>query len=246
MSNPILDVYLMCYAAGKMKYPIYKILEMPSRDGKSLTSLRFANLESILLIAGDTTTQALRNRLHNLHTKNKAELLNLVIVEDASKIRYKVREDFFALIAQFGTGVVNVEQTGMDFTFKTHASVIINTPPFFRTTLERCLLNAGSGDRFDIIRTELSSSEKKKLDTYGIYNMPNKIRGIDLPVLNEMDSFPKYAEFYQNKYNLNMIKCMYACEAIGVDELLVIKIHNKEIKKADWDNYWENQITPET
>ncbi len=243
-NNPILDLYLMCYAAGALKYPVFKILEMPSRDGKSLTSLRFARTDSVLVIAGDTTTQALRHKLHTLHAKNKAELLNLIIVEDASKIRYKVREDFFALIAQFSTGTVNVEQTGMDFTFKTHASVIINTPPFFRNTLERCLLNAGSGDRFDIIKTELSDSEKKRLDSYGIYNMPNRIMAIDLPILNQMSSFPEYVDFYIHKYNLNMIKCMYACEAIGIDELLIHKIHNKEIKKADWSGYWENQITP--
>lgn len=242
--NPILDIYVMAHTAGVLKYPVFKILEMPSRDGKSLTSLRFAKTENVLVLAGDTTTQAFRVKLHKLYTRNKAEDLVLIIVEDASKIRYKVREDFFALLAQFGTGTINVEQTGMNFTFKTHASVVINTPPFFRNTLETCLLNAGSGDRFDVIKTELCIQEKAKLDTYGIYNMPNKIKSVVLPQLSGMCSFPEYAEYYKNKHNLNMIKCMYACEAAGIDELLVMRIHNTEIKKARWDGYWENQIEP--
>lgn len=243
-NNPILDVYLMAYAAGVMKYPVYKILEMPSRDGKSLTSMRFARLENVLVLAGDTTTQALRIKLHKLYTKQKVENLNLIIVEDASKIRYKVREDFFALVAQFSTGQVNVEQTGMDFTFKTHASVMINTPPFFKNNLERSLLNAGSGDRFDIIKTELSDDAKRKLDSYGVYNMPNKVQSVDIPQLNEMSPFPQYVDYYIKSESLNMIKCMYACEAIGADQYLIKKIHNKQIKDIDWYGFWENQVTP--
>ncbi len=234
----------MAYAAGILKYPIYKILEMPSRDGKTLTSMRFARTDNIMVLAGDTTTQALRTRLHKLYSKQKAELLNLIIVEDASKIRYKVREDFFALIAQFSTGQVNVEQTGMDFTFKTHASVIINTPPFFKNRLEAILLNAGSGDRFDIIKTELSDSAKQTLDSYGVYNMPNKIKSVDIPQLHDMSPFPDYVEYYIKSESLNMIKCMYACEAIGVDIFLIKNTHNKQIKNADWSGYWEDQVTP--
>lgn len=243
-TNPILDIYVMAYSAGVLKYPIYKILEMPSRDGKSLTSFRFALLPDVIHIAGDTTTQALRKRLHKLYTQQKVEKLNLIIVEDASKIRYKVREDFFALIAQFSTGTVNVEQTGMDFTFKTHASVIINTPPFFRKNLESSLLNAGSGDRFDLIKTELSDREKNRLNILGIHNMPNKIRSVTLPEINKTVSFPKYVFQHQDKYNLNIITCMYACFCAGIDENLVLNIHNKEIKKIDWTGFWEDQTTP--
>jgi len=240
-TNPILDFYIAAHTAGQVKRPIHTILNMPSRDGKSLTAFRFSQIEHVLFLAGDTTAQGFRNKVHALHKQGKDFKLNLVVVEDASKIRAKVREDFFALCAQFAAGTVNVDQNGMDFSFKTHASVIINTPPFFYKTLEYYLLSAGCGDRFDTIITGLSDKEKAKLEKYGEYNMPNRILPVELPELNTI-SYPDYAD--KNRKYGHDIKVRYACACAGIDENLVQSLNNNTIKSADWSNYWEDQITP--
>ena len=111
MANPILDFYTMAYAAGALGYPIFKVFQMPSKHSKSLTSFRFAKTPKVLLLPGDTTVQSFRNSLNKLHQKMSGDTidLNLIIVEDASKIRYKVREDFYALVAQFASFLNRLE-----------------------------------------------------------------------------------------------------------------------------------------
>lgn len=240
--NPVLDFYIMAHTAGVLHRPVYEILEMPSRDGKSLTSFRFAQIENVLHLAGDTTTQGFRNAIHKLHKQQKDRQLVLIIVEDASKIRHKVREDFFALCAQFMSGTVNVDQSGMDFSFKTHASVIINCPPFFTKTLEYYLTNSGCGDRYDKVSTGLSDKDKLKLKRLGDYNMPLRVLPVDLPDINIIP-FPDYAD--QNKrYGSNLLNCRYACKCAGLDENLVEAMKNNTLKSIDWSGYWEEQITP--
>ena len=240
--NPILDFYLMAHTAGVIKRPVFNILNMPSQDGKSLTSFRFSQLEHVVHLAGDTTAQGFRNRIHSLYKQGKDLKLVLIIVEDASKIRAKVREDFFALCAQFSTGSVNVDQNGMDFSFKSHASVIINTPPYFYKNLEYYLLNAGCGDRFDMIKTGLSDKEKLKLTKLGEYNMPQRVMPAEPPELNILP-YPEYAE-RNRKYESNLIKSRYACKCAGLDENLVESLNNNIIKSCDWAGYWEDQVTP--
>lgn len=249
--NPILDFYIMAYAAGHLHYPIFKILQMPSKSGKSLTAYRFAKTPGVLLLPGDTTVQSFRNSLHKLYQKQQNDTveLKLIIVEDASKIRYKVREDFYALIAQFASGIVTVDQAFMNFSFKSHASVIINTPPYFTKDLERYLLNAGSGDRFDLIRTNLSTSLKEKLDDLGTYNMPNNINMVKVPEIVPI-YYPEYEKEQKRrngdtKLPSRLTRCRYACFCAGLDENLIENIHEREIKKCDWTDYWVDQITPE-
>lgn len=232
----------MAHTAGILRRPIFEILEMPSRDGKSLTSFRFAQIENVLHLAGDTTAQGFRNSIDKLHKQQKDRQLVLIIVEDASKIRHKVREDFFALCAQFMGGTVNVDQSGMCFSFKTHASVIINCPPFFVKTLEYYLTSAGCGDRYDKISTGLSDKDKLLLKRLGDYNMPQRILPVDLPELLDI-SFPVYAD-QNRKYSSNMLNCHYACKCAGLDENLVEAMKHNVLKNVDWTGFWEDQVTP--
>lgn len=242
-TNPIRDFYLMAYSAGVLKRPVFKILNMPSQDGKSLTSLRFNGIENVLILAGDTTAQGFRNRLKKLDQKQKVNNIVLIIVEDASKIRRKVREDFFALCTQFATGVINIDQTGLDVGVRSHASVVINTPPFFKNTLESLLLDSGAGGRFDMVKCELSDSEKRKLNELGDVNMPNQLETMILPTIQRNINFEEYSAANSNQ-EPNMIKCMYACKCAGIDENLVLAMHNNIITRADWSGYWVNQCAP--
>lgn len=246
-TNPILDYYTMAWVAGYLRYPIFHVFQMPSKHSKSLTSYRFAKTPKVLLLPGDTTVQSFRNSVKKLHQKGDEVLdLNLIIVEDASKIRYKVREDFFALLAQFSSGIVTVDQMGMDFAFKTHASVIINTPPFFFKQLERYLLDAGSGDRFDAIFSRLSNEAKERLDEFGMYNMPNNINAVRLPAINA-EYYPDFVieqRAIDKRVSGNMLRCKFACHCAGLDINLIEKIHNREIKDINWDDFWIDQIIP--
>lgn len=244
MTNPILDFYIMCWAAGKLRHPVFKILEMPSQDGKSLTSYRFANRDDVVLLPGDTTAQAFRNELKRLHSRGISEKITMVLVEDASKIRRKVKEDFFALCGQFGTGLIAVDQNGMDVNFRTFASVIINCPPFYTKTLIDLLLGAGTGNRFDKISTALSNSARMKLDKLGSLNQPNPIRPIVLPQLQNIDYKVYEEEMSAKGYSSNKIKCMYACKCAGIDENLVDQLHNKTVHNIQWTDFWIDQVYP--
>lgn len=239
--NPIVDFYTMAYVAGLIEHPIYKILDMPSQDGKTLTALRFSRLPRVLLLPGDTTAQAFRNELKKRHQKGQAEKIALVIVEDASKIRRKVKEDFFALCTQFSTGIVNIDQQGLDITFRTFASVVINTPPFFSKQLEALLLNAGAGNRFDFVRTSLSSAARAKLDRLGSIYSSHPIQQVMIPHPAELD-FLDYLNLFDGKgYSMNKIKCMYACACAGIREDLLESLHNNIIYDIDWDDFWDKK-----
>lgn len=246
-NNPILDYYTMAYVAGFLGYPIFNVFQMPSRHSKSVTAFRFKKVPKVLVLAGDTTVQSFRTAINKQHQKGNDKLdLNLIIVEDASKIRYKVRDDFFALIAQFSSGMVTVDQAGMSFDVKTHTSVILNTPPFFYKDLEKYLLNAGSGDRFDLMSTRLSDIAKERLDEYGMYNMPLDINPVELPVINK-EYYPDFVHKMRTSkqtYSSNELRCKFACHCAGIDVNLIEKMHNKEIKKIEWEDFWLDQIDP--
>jgi len=240
-TNPILDFYKVCYACGFLRIPVHRILDLPSRHGKSLTCLRFQGKEpNVLVVTGDTTAQSFRNKIFALYQQNRTDDIDLVIIEDASKIRSKVREDFFAIAAQFASGMVSINQQKMVCEFKTHASVIINTPPFFKHNLEKYLLDAGAGDRFDLTSTGLSAEKKTELDILGILNKSKLINPIELP-RPSLDGYEDFALKLIPIAPLKEIAFRFGCKVLGLPETLLSDLSGNIIKDISWEGYWHQQ-----
>jgi len=241
--NPILDFYMGAYVAGVLRRPVFYIFQLPNEAGKSLTSNRFDNRTDVLLLRGDTTTQAFRDAIKRSMDKSKNDNINLILVEDACKIRSKTREDFFALCAQFATGNVSIDQYKFNISLKSHASVIINTPPNKTSITEGHILDAGAGDRFGVLRVEVHKKILQDLFGLGLFNQEKNLIPIKVPDITPGD-YPQYIRENNrngNDYSRNDLNHKYACFCAGIPENTIDIMKHSLIRNCNWSGFWEEQ-----
>lgn len=243
MENILEGVYTAAYIAGKMHHPIYFILGMPSRQGKSLTSYRFFGDRAVLLAAGDTTTNTFRKTLHEHYKGNILKEVNLTIIEDWSKIREKVQEGLGAILTMLSTTMLSIDQEGLDVPpTKVYTSVVINCPEGDVRSCYRTLQKVGAGNRFFVIKTQLTEDNSKELNKLGLLNMDKRLLPLRINTTKTLN-WKEFVTFYlDTEQPIELINLAYACAHI--EEGLfkeILDLNANPIKNISWRGYWEDE-----
>ena len=243
MKNIIEDVYKIAYIAGKVHHPLYFILGMPSRQGKSLTSYRFFGDANVLLAAGDTTTNTFRKTLHEHYKGNTLKDINLTIIEDWSKIREKVQEGLAAILTMLSTSMLSIDQEGLDVpATKVYTSVVINCPEGDIRKCYRTLQKTGAGNRFFVIKTQLSDNNAKELNKLGLLNMDKRLIPLEVSI-NKILVWKEFVTSYlEAEKPVELINLAYACAHLD-DSLYgkILDLNRNPIKNISWEGYWEDE-----
>lgn len=251
--NPLNDVFTVAYLAGQIERPFNTMLVMPSESGKSLTAYRYEGLDDVLFIGGDTTAQSLREKINLLYDENRLERIRLVIIEDWSKIRTKVTTELASVIAQIASGRVSINQYKMTIRpTPVHASVMILVPNPAYDRLTKALQRVGTGNRFAIYSTWLTSKAMMNLNRISSINRGNHLlQAIPRIPIKNPNMNEDYANFYDQNHeklysNTNMINMAYAYKQAGWgDRFEEYELSRKYgLDDLSWDNYWINQIEP--
>ena len=243
MGNIIEDVYKVAYVAGKLHHPIYFILGMPSRQGKSLTTFRFWGDANVLLATGDTTTNTFRKTLHEYYKANTLKSINLTIIEDWSKIREKVQEGLAAILTMLSTTMLTIDQEALDVpATKVYTSVVINCPESDIRKCYRTLQKTGAGNRFFVIKTQLCDVDAKKLNKLGLLNMDKRLIPLDVNIKKTLNWKDFAMTYLDAGKETDLINLAYA--SAHFDENLfdrILDLNRNQIKNISWEGYWEDE-----
>lgn len=256
MTNQLDELFTAIYVGGLIKRPTHGVLTMPSQSGKSLTAARYGHLDDILYLGGDVTAQSTRQKLDKLNTRNILHKLSLVIVEDWSKIRTKMRSDVAALLAQIASGTLSVSQYGIEIEpTRMNASVLILAPDRIGSKVFEKLYDVGVGNRFIPIIMSLSDVRYEELIELGLLNRDKQLLTAVPPTYKQLENtlaenpFNKfYKEFKSNSdrmVDVNLAYSYYISNPSNYPRNYE-SYKNTICRRNDtitWDGYWEHQVT---
>lgn len=243
MVNIIEDIYEVAYTAGAAKKPVFIIFAMPNKQGKSITAFRYLDHRNTLILAGDSTTNTTRKKLFTLFKQGKLAELNLLIVEDWTKIREKVKEGMAAILTMFANTIISIDQEKLEIPpSKVHASIIINVPLSSYKEVIKHLLEVGAGDRFIVIKASLSDEKKEELWKLGFLNGSKELIPITIKQI-ELSSFSEFADKYLESHeSLELLNLAYAADNIkkGLFEEIQ-NLSRNPISDISWENVWQDE-----
>lgn len=248
MKNFIEEFYKAVWCGGAKGYPSHVIFCMPSKHGKSLTTYRFSDIkQEILINPSDTTAESYRRKITDLFGRGSLAALELIILEDWTKVRKQVQEPTAAEMIKFASGVYSLDQFNVQIKpTKVSCSTLINNTPFKMRELSEINNQKGAGGRFDIYEFELSNELKEELDFLGFANQKKPLTPIVLPDITDEINYNDFGRQFKDKYGTyHEINLAYGCEYLEKNFKFFDAIkrlqRTRVIKEISWEGYWEEE-----